>query len=248
LGRRLSPGRPTSDLPGPCPWQARIAVRARRARPGRGGRRGPTWCPRVSKRCERAVPVAGLPSRVSSAWDRFGERAEQLGQALAAPDPPLRHPDKVRRPRSGSTGAVAIRRVTHWNQGEKLRRRSARRLRSQGLSPDGRAPMARRAYGTRPAPTPSPRPPRRAGEERGPLRQDGVVGDRNPARRAALSPHRRGAPGLDLSQPLGDDVVAGVRAALNQHHVIFFRDQEAGRERAGRFSPASSAWSPRDTR
>ena len=32
--------------------------------------------------------------------------------------------------------------------------------------------------------------------------------------------------GLDLSQPLGDDVVAGVRAALNQHHVIFFRDQE----------------------
>jgi alpha-ketoglutarate-dependent sulfate ester dioxygenase len=32
--------------------------------------------------------------------------------------------------------------------------------------------------------------------------------------------------GLDLSRPLGDDVVAAVRAALNRHHVIFFRDQE----------------------
>jgi taurine dioxygenase len=32
--------------------------------------------------------------------------------------------------------------------------------------------------------------------------------------------------GLDLSRPLGDPVVAAVRAALNRHHVIFFRDQE----------------------
>ena len=32
--------------------------------------------------------------------------------------------------------------------------------------------------------------------------------------------------GLDLSAPLGAPTVAAVRAALNQHHVIFFRDQE----------------------
>lgn len=32
--------------------------------------------------------------------------------------------------------------------------------------------------------------------------------------------------GLDLSRPLGEKTVAEVRAALNQHHVIFFRDQE----------------------
>jgi alpha-ketoglutarate-dependent taurine dioxygenase len=32
--------------------------------------------------------------------------------------------------------------------------------------------------------------------------------------------------GLDLSRPLGDKAVAEVRAALNRHHVIFFRDQE----------------------
>jgi alpha-ketoglutarate-dependent taurine dioxygenase len=32
--------------------------------------------------------------------------------------------------------------------------------------------------------------------------------------------------GLDLAQPLGDEVVAAVRAALNEHHVIFFRDQQ----------------------
>jgi alpha-ketoglutarate-dependent taurine dioxygenase len=32
--------------------------------------------------------------------------------------------------------------------------------------------------------------------------------------------------GLDLSRPLGADTVADVRAALNRHHVIFFRDQQ----------------------
>jgi taurine dioxygenase len=32
--------------------------------------------------------------------------------------------------------------------------------------------------------------------------------------------------GLDLSAPLGDELTAGVRAALNTHHVIFFRDQD----------------------
>jgi taurine dioxygenase len=32
--------------------------------------------------------------------------------------------------------------------------------------------------------------------------------------------------GLDLAQPLDDDAVAMVRAALNEHHVVFFRDQE----------------------
>ena len=32
--------------------------------------------------------------------------------------------------------------------------------------------------------------------------------------------------GVDLAQPLGEDVVAAVRAALNRHHVVFFRDQE----------------------
>ncbi len=32
--------------------------------------------------------------------------------------------------------------------------------------------------------------------------------------------------GIDLSRPLGEDVVAEVRAALNTHHVLFFRDQE----------------------
>jgi taurine dioxygenase len=39
--------------------------------------------------------------------------------------------------------------------------------------------------------------------------------------------------GVDLAQPLGEDVVAAVRAALNRHHVIFFRDQE--------LSPAAQA-------
>ncbi|HEY6428091.1 MAG TPA: TauD/TfdA family dioxygenase, partial [Acidimicrobiales bacterium] len=28
-----------------------------------------------------------------------------------------------------------------------------------------------------------------------------------------------------LARPLGDEAVATVRGALNQHHVIFFRDQ-----------------------
>jgi alpha-ketoglutarate-dependent taurine dioxygenase len=32
--------------------------------------------------------------------------------------------------------------------------------------------------------------------------------------------------GLDLSAPLGPATVAAVRAALNTHHVVFFRDQE----------------------
>jgi len=32
--------------------------------------------------------------------------------------------------------------------------------------------------------------------------------------------------GVDLSRPLGDTLVAGVRDALNRHHVVFFRDQE----------------------
>src|ERR1700683_2957764 len=32
--------------------------------------------------------------------------------------------------------------------------------------------------------------------------------------------------GLDLSHPLSERVVAEVRAALNTHHVIFFRDQD----------------------
>ena len=32
--------------------------------------------------------------------------------------------------------------------------------------------------------------------------------------------------GLDLSRPLSEQVVADVRAALNTHHVIFFRDQD----------------------
>jgi taurine dioxygenase len=32
--------------------------------------------------------------------------------------------------------------------------------------------------------------------------------------------------GLDLSRPLGEDAVRAVRAALNAHHVVFFRDQE----------------------
>jgi taurine dioxygenase len=32
--------------------------------------------------------------------------------------------------------------------------------------------------------------------------------------------------GIDLSRPLGERVVAEVRRALNDHHVIFFRDQQ----------------------
>jgi alpha-ketoglutarate-dependent taurine dioxygenase len=31
--------------------------------------------------------------------------------------------------------------------------------------------------------------------------------------------------GIDLSRPLGAELVAGVREALNTHHVVFFRDQ-----------------------
>ena len=32
--------------------------------------------------------------------------------------------------------------------------------------------------------------------------------------------------GVDLSRPLGESVIAGIRHALNTHHVIFFRDQQ----------------------
>ncbi len=32
--------------------------------------------------------------------------------------------------------------------------------------------------------------------------------------------------GIDLSRPLPASTVAEVRAALNTHHVVFFRDQE----------------------
>ncbi len=49
--------------------------------------------------------------------------------------------------------------------------------------------------------------------------------------------------GLDLSRPLGDEVVAMVRAALNQRHVLFFRDQELTPERqeafAAQFGPVT---------
>ena len=31
--------------------------------------------------------------------------------------------------------------------------------------------------------------------------------------------------GVELSQPLGDDVVAAIRHALLEHLVVFFRDQ-----------------------
>ncbi len=31
--------------------------------------------------------------------------------------------------------------------------------------------------------------------------------------------------GIDIAQPVDDDTIAAVRAALNEHHVIFFRDQ-----------------------
>ncbi len=42
--------------------------------------------------------------------------------------------------------------------------------------------------------------------------------------------------GLDLAVPLGDDVVAAVRQALNTHHVIFFRDQDLSPERQEAFA------------
>ena len=51
--------------------------------------------------------------------------------------------------------------------------------------------------------------------------------------------------GIDLARPLGDEVVAAVRAALNRHHVIFFRDQsltpEAQVAFAGQFGTVTEA-------
>ena len=44
--------------------------------------------------------------------------------------------------------------------------------------------------------------------------------------------------GIDLRRPLGAPVVAQVRQALNDHHVIFFRDQELTPDPAGRLRPA----------
>jgi taurine dioxygenase len=42
--------------------------------------------------------------------------------------------------------------------------------------------------------------------------------------------------GLDLAKPLGEAVVAQVRAALNHHHVIFFRDQALSAEQQEAFA------------
>jgi alpha-ketoglutarate-dependent taurine dioxygenase len=42
--------------------------------------------------------------------------------------------------------------------------------------------------------------------------------------------------GPDLSAPLGDDTVAAVRAALNEHHVVFFRHQELSPEQQAAFA------------
>jgi taurine dioxygenase len=42
--------------------------------------------------------------------------------------------------------------------------------------------------------------------------------------------------GIDLSRPLGLDVVAAVRQALNTHHVIFFRDQQLTPEQQADFA------------
>jgi alpha-ketoglutarate-dependent taurine dioxygenase len=42
--------------------------------------------------------------------------------------------------------------------------------------------------------------------------------------------------GLDLSEPLGDEVVADVRAALGRHLVLFFRDQDLSPERQAAFA------------
>jgi alpha-ketoglutarate-dependent taurine dioxygenase len=51
--------------------------------------------------------------------------------------------------------------------------------------------------------------------------------------------------GVDLAVPLGDAVVARVRAALNEHHVIFFRDQQLTpaqqAEFAGQFGEVTEA-------
>ena len=42
--------------------------------------------------------------------------------------------------------------------------------------------------------------------------------------------------GLDLSEPLGDDVVAEVRAALARHLVLFFMDQDLSPEKQAAFA------------
>lgn len=47
--------------------------------------------------------------------------------------------------------------------------------------------------------------------------------------------------GVDVSQDLSEDVIAEITAALNEHHVIFFRDQDLSPQRqaafAARFGP-----------
>ena len=42
--------------------------------------------------------------------------------------------------------------------------------------------------------------------------------------------------GVDISSPLGPDVVAAVRHALNTHHVVFFRDQSLSAEQQADFA------------
>ena len=42
--------------------------------------------------------------------------------------------------------------------------------------------------------------------------------------------------GVDISAPLAPDVVAAIRAALNKHHVIFFRDQSLSAEQQAAFA------------
>jgi taurine dioxygenase len=37
--------------------------------------------------------------------------------------------------------------------------------------------------------------------------------------------------GVDLSRELPDEIVAAIRAAFVEHHVIFFRDQDLTSER-----------------
>jgi alpha-ketoglutarate-dependent taurine dioxygenase len=51
--------------------------------------------------------------------------------------------------------------------------------------------------------------------------------------------------GLDLAEPLDDAVVSAIRAALNTHHVVFFRDQDLGPDQqvafASRFGQVTEA-------
>ncbi len=42
--------------------------------------------------------------------------------------------------------------------------------------------------------------------------------------------------GVNLAEPLEPEVVADIRAALNEHHVIFFRDQELSAEQQADFA------------